>query len=150
MDIKLLNVFLEEILGNLHDKEIINDLILKLVKHLDAQEQYWHVEGKRLWRIKAWRLAHEKHERLREQSRQYNEVVNKRKEAMLTLIKNVAESLKLDPNHQVVMLVVQKIITSRSNDLAKQYGVDLTTIPDLPKGLPHIVLDDNGKEKYRL
>lgn len=149
MDINLLNVFLNEMLGDDSERNITNDLIINLVKTFDPKEKYWHVENKKLWRVKYWRIDQDRRAKIRENNRKIMDIADLRKAAADTIIKNVSTHLKLDRNHDLVLLIVNQILKTKSNTLAKQYGVDLDSIPELPQDIKYTVIEDR-KERLKL
>lgn len=146
LTIELLNRFLNLAIKDFDYKEIEDPLIVDLIKALDHDEKYWHVEGKnKIWRVKFWRQAIENEMIRREQARKYKLALDKRTEFLNMLVDAIMNQLGIDDRQQAMPLAL-KFLKQNNKKAMTLLGLEFEgEIPELPNR--HQVWE-NGKFLY--
>jgi len=145
LTLPILNKFLGLIVGYQDFKQIENDPgLLELIKFIDSEEQFWHVEDNILWKKKSWLGDIDNITRKRRESEIINSIKDERKKALKTIQYKLAEISGLDADKLLDMAL--SILHKRKVETASLFGVDISELPDMP--VNYIIIE--GSVEYRL
>jgi hypothetical protein len=146
LDLPLLNHFLRLAMGG-WDHLPVNDerqrlAILPLIKELDPEEKFWHVEGDMIWKIDPWREI-EKITLLRREKREIEaqelEVRKITKDELTNAIKKKLGYMDNQQVEQLALCILRAENEEARHMLAAQFGIDLKQM-ELNK--PHKIIQE--------
>lgn len=128
LTLPLLNHFLRLALGG-WDNLPVNDpliaaTILPLVKELDPNEVFWHVEDGFIWKVDPWKAIWR---RTQERAKLREEQLiqsDKQKELKELLIVAIQKKLHL-PDRQMAERLALEILRDKATEVAREFGVEL-------------------------
>jgi DNA integrity scanning protein DisA with diadenylate cyclase activity len=122
--------YIERILQQTDYVEIDDNVILALTAALDSTEQYYHVEGKMVYRIKYWKATSERRELLKLQLEEFKTKVDKRKAALAMLTTKVMDEFGFE-DRDVARQIAHGILVKNKIGAAMLLGIDLAEVPKL-------------------
>ena len=144
LTLPILNKFLELIVGYPGRRQIEDSSLLELIKFVDKEEQFWHVEENILYSKKEWLADQDNISRRKRESEIVNSIVDERKRVLKELQFKLAELSGLEPDKLLNMAL--SILHKRKVDTASLFGIDISNVPDSP--VNYIVID--GSIEYKL
>jgi len=109
-----------------------DDVLLDLIKLIDDQERFWHVDGIKLYKKKAWLESETKKERRRKEDEIISEIKNIRLKVIRQLQYKLAEEFGLESNNEQIIKIAVNILKTGKTKLASILDVDIKDIPDMP------------------
>src|SRR6266581_1807456 len=100
LTLNLLNKFLELIVGYYDFKEIEDDALLELIKLIDMDEKLYHIEGKLIYKKRAWIECLDRKERRRKEEEVINNIRDLRLKTIRQLQYKLAEEFGLEHNNE--------------------------------------------------
>ena len=137
--------YLEKLLGHHDYMEWDDDVILALTAALDAEENFYHVEGKMIYRSRYWKMASERRELLKQQLEDFKNKVDKRKAALDMLTTKVKEEFGFDDT-DAARQIAHGILVKNKMGAALLLGINLAEVPQLSE--KYIVIE--GQYYYDL
>ena len=122
--------YLERIIKQADYLDVDDDVILALTIALDNEEQYYHVEGKTIYRIKAWKQSLERRERVKIELEAFKKDVDKRKAAWDLLTSKVKEEFGFD-DEATARQIAHGILVKNKVGAAMLLGVNLMEVPQI-------------------
>ena len=130
LTLPLLNEFMDEILSYYESKELKSQGLIDLIKAIDKDEKFYHIEDKIVWRKKYW-LQHENYiAAMRARHEAITKIADARKAALKSIQLKLAEATGMDPD---VLLPIALNTLRNRKQLAILLGVDLNDVPDMPE-----------------
>ena len=122
--------YLELLLKQSDEIEIPDDVIRALTIALDEQEKHYHVEGKKIYRIKYWKQHEERRELLKIELEKFKADVDKRKAAWNLLTLKVKDAFGFE-DEAIARKIAHSMLVKNKVGAALLMGVDLTEVPPL-------------------
>ncbi len=144
LTLPLLNKFIDLIIGYVDFKDIDDEALLELVKAIDKEESFWHVEGIRLWKKKSWLVDVNNVNRKKREQEIINSIIDERKRVIKELQFKLAECSGLEPDKLLNMAL--SILHKRKTATAALFDIDISNIPDSP--VNYVIID--GSIEYKL
>lgn len=119
--------------------EIEDEDILELIKIIDSKEDFWHVEGRKLYPIKEWRKDLDRIARERREKEEIDAIRDVRMRAIRQLQYKLAEEFGLEKDHEEVIKIAVNILKKNKKIMAAALEVDISDIPDMP--IRYMVID---------
>jgi hypothetical protein len=137
--------YLELILKQADEVTVEDDVVRALTMALDSNEEYYHVEGKVVYRSKYWKSHTERRELLKAQLEKFKVDVDKRKAAWDILTTKVKDQFGFD-DEAIARKIAHGMLVKNKIGAALLMGVDLTQVPQITG--KYIVID--GQYFYEL
>jgi hypothetical protein len=137
--------YLELIFKQADEITVEDDVVRALTIGLDSAEDYYHVEGKVIYRAKYWKSHTERRELLKQQLEKFKADVDKRKSAWDLLTTKVKEQFGFD-DEGIARKIAHGMLVKTKVGAALLMGVDLTQVPQITG--KYIVID--GAYYYEL
>ncbi|SRR6266446_476761 len=144
LTLPILNKFLELIVGYTGRKQIDDLGLLELIRYIDKEEQFWHVEENMLYSKKEWLQDLDKIARDKRNSEIINSIKDERKRALKSIQFKLAEISGLDSDKLLDMAL--SILHKKKVETAKILGVDISSLPEMP--VHYIIIE--GQVEYQL
>lgn len=120
--------------------ERIRDDIFPIIRQLDPDEKYYHLEGDIIWRIDPWKELMLKMEARRAQRLVDEQVLEMRKLKLEQLVEAIQKAYKL-PTKAMAEGLALEIVRKGGVEVAKVYGVDISDLGGMELK-PHVVLEE--------
>lgn len=132
LTLPLLNKFLELIVSYHDYKEIDDQGILELISIIDSEEAFWHVEGKKLYKKKAWLKDVDRAERARKEREEINNIRDVRLRIIRQLQSKLAQEFGVDSDNEQVIRIAVNILKRGKAKIAAMLDVDIDNVPEMP------------------
>ena len=132
LTLPLLDKFLSLSIGYRDYLEIDDEGILSLVTIIDNEEQLYHVEGKKVYKKKAWLKDLD---RLARQRREHEELMTIKDERLRKLKEiqlRLSEEFGVDKDNEIIIKMALNIIRRGKEKTANMIGVDINNVPTMP------------------
>ena len=132
LTLPLLDKFLSLSIGYRDYLEIDDEGILSLVTIIDNEEQLYHVEGKKVYKKKAWLKDLD---RLARQRREHEELMTIKDERLRKLKEiqlRLSEEFGVDKDNEIIIKMALNIIRRGKEKTANMLGVDIDNVPTMP------------------
>ena len=146
LTLSLLNRFLELIVSYQDYKEINDEALLELIKLIDKEEQFWHIEGKKLYKKKSWLKDLDRISRAKREQEEINSIRDIRLRIIRQLQAKLAEEFGIEPDNEQIIKIAVNILKRGKIKAALMLGVDIDNVPDMPTDFYIINYGENKVE----